>query len=137
MGRGLSSFFLLDPGFGLTVPLLPAEAGSDEQNQRTNAGSGWSQPSTERGIAMLVRNKIESLVRRCSALEQEATQIARIAQQLPRPQAREGEQDRPWSPLLFTDQCELAGRTLEFSGREIRERAQELLDHIDRTAAES
>src|SRR5205807_5734804 len=66
-----------------------------------------------------------------------ATQIARVAQQLPRPQAREGEQDRPWSPLLFTDQCELAGRTLEFSCREIRERAQELLDHIDRTAAES
>ena len=29
---------------------------------------------------MLVRNKIESLVRRCSALEQEATQIARYVE---------------------------------------------------------
>jgi hypothetical protein len=72
---------------------------------------------------MLVRNKIESLVLRCTALEQEAVQIARVAQQLPRPQLREGDTERPWSPPLFTDQCELVTRTLEFTCREVRERA--------------
>jgi hypothetical protein len=86
---------------------------------------------------MLVRNKIESLVRRCAALEQEASQIARGAPQMPRPPIREGETDRAWSPLFVVEQCDLVTRTLEFLCRGIRERAQELLDHIDRTAAET
>jgi hypothetical protein len=86
---------------------------------------------------MLVRNKIESLARRCAALEQEAAQTARVAQQLPRPPIREGEHDRPWPSLFFVDQCDLVARTLEFNCRQVRERAQDLLIHIDRTAAET
>jgi len=86
---------------------------------------------------MLVRNKIESLARRCAALEQEAASIARVAQQLPRPQMRDGDTDRPWSPIPFTEQCELVTRTLESVCRDIRIRAQEILNQIDRTAAET
>src|SRR5262249_24276919 len=86
---------------------------------------------------MLVRNKIESLARRCAALEQEAVSISRAAQQLPRPQMREGDTDRPWSPFPFAEQCQLVTRTLEFICPDILERAQELLGHIDRTAAET
>jgi len=86
---------------------------------------------------MLVRNKIESLVRRCAALEQEASQIGRAVPQLPRPSLSPGEGDRAWSPLVFTDQCELVTKTLESVCRELGERAQELLSHIDRTAAET
>jgi hypothetical protein len=85
---------------------------------------------------MLVRNKIESLVRRCAALEQEAVQTANAVRQLPRPQVRD-EDERQWAPLQSLDQSHLVTRTLETLCRDIRERAQELLDHIDRTAAET
>jgi hypothetical protein len=85
---------------------------------------------------MLVRNKIESLLRRCSALEQEAAQIAHASHQLSIPQFKESEDDGP-SSLFITSQCDLVAHTLEFICREIRERAQELLDHLDRAAAET
>jgi hypothetical protein len=85
---------------------------------------------------MLVRNKIESLLRRCTALEQEAVRTADAVQRLPRPQVAE-QDERLWAPLLSLDQCNLVTQTLASLCRDIRERAQELLDHIDRTAAET
>lgn len=85
---------------------------------------------------MLVRNKIESLVRRCSALEQEAGQVAAAVRELPRPSVREGD-ERQWAPYFSAAQADLVTRTLEALCSPVRERAQELLDHIDRTAAET
>jgi hypothetical protein len=85
---------------------------------------------------MLVRNKIESLVRRCGALEQEAAQVASAVRDLPRPQVREDD-ERQWAPLVSVAQADLVGRTLEALSRVVRERAQELYGQIDRTAAET
>jgi hypothetical protein len=85
---------------------------------------------------MLVRNKIESLLRRCTALEQEAAEIAGAVQQLP-PPLLQSEEERRGSPILFTEQCQLVTRTLEALCRDIRERANALLEHLDRTAAET